>query len=211
MGNRAVITTEERKVSLYLHWNGGRDSVEGFLEYCNLRGFRPPSYDSYGWARLCQVIGNYFGGDGLSVGIDRYTDDEHEDPGDNGIYVIEGWRIAERLGLWEGFEEQRVYPLPEMLLAIDDAQPAEQRLGEAFLSAVQTNTLDIRPGDSVFLPVIGGTFEPVEVVSIAPEGSRYPGLPVVARYCSEDGSPDLDNPNNYLRADCYRVAQTVAA
>lgn len=28
MGNRAIFTTPERKVALYLHWNGGRDSVE---------------------------------------------------------------------------------------------------------------------------------------------------------------------------------------
>ena len=37
MGNRAVITTKENMynngVAIYLHWNGGRDSVEAFLEY----------------------------------------------------------------------------------------------------------------------------------------------------------------------------------
>jgi len=27
MGNRAVITTPERKVGLYLHWNGGLDAA----------------------------------------------------------------------------------------------------------------------------------------------------------------------------------------
>ena len=44
MGNRAVITTAEDLRSggtgLYLHWNGGLDSVGPFLEYCRLRGFR---------------------------------------------------------------------------------------------------------------------------------------------------------------------------
>ena len=49
MGNRAIITTKDRDLSLYLHWNGGRDSVEGFLAYCDLRGFLPLSYDPYGW------------------------------------------------------------------------------------------------------------------------------------------------------------------
>lgn len=69
MGNRAVITTSQSKdvqtsidIGVYLHWNGGRDSVEAFLSYCKLRGFRPPERDCYGWARLCQVIGNFFGG-----------------------------------------------------------------------------------------------------------------------------------------------------
>ena len=36
MGNRAVITTkpELTEVGMYLHWNGGRASVEAFLAYC---------------------------------------------------------------------------------------------------------------------------------------------------------------------------------
>lgn len=37
------------------------------------------------------------GADALSVGISRYEGDARMDPGDNGIYVIEGWRIAGRL------------------------------------------------------------------------------------------------------------------
>lgn len=28
-------------------------AVGAFLEYCELRGFRPPDNDPYGWARLC--------------------------------------------------------------------------------------------------------------------------------------------------------------
>ena len=63
MGNRAVITASlsndpqtSNDIGIYLHWNGGRDSVEAFLEYCKRRGFRPPDQDNYGWARLCQVI-----------------------------------------------------------------------------------------------------------------------------------------------------------
>ena len=96
MGNRAVITTVDRKIGLYVHWNGGRDTIQPLLKYCELKGFRPPSSDSYGWARLCQVLGNFFGGT-LGVGIGPYTTDRRMDPGDNGIYVIDGWRIVERL------------------------------------------------------------------------------------------------------------------
>ena len=32
MGNRAVITTSKKDLGLYLHWNGGRDSIEAFFE-----------------------------------------------------------------------------------------------------------------------------------------------------------------------------------
>ena len=88
MGNRAVITSVKKDLGVYVHWNGGPDSIGAFLDYCSLRGFRPPESDTYGYARLCQVLGNYFGADGLSVGIDIYTTDEQMDPGDNGIYVI---------------------------------------------------------------------------------------------------------------------------
>lgn len=48
MGNRAVITTPERKVGIYLHWNGGRDTIEPLLKYCELQGYRAPSHDDYG-------------------------------------------------------------------------------------------------------------------------------------------------------------------
>ena len=81
MGNRAFITDRKKEMGIYLHWNGGRDSVEAFLKYCELKGYRYPETDGYGWARLAQVIGNFFGG-GLSIGIEPRV----YDPGDNGIY-----------------------------------------------------------------------------------------------------------------------------
>lgn len=74
MGNRAVITTREDwkcgGVGIYLHWNGGRDSVNAFLKYCELKGYRPPEKDCYGWASLAKVISNFFGGG--QFGRDRY-------------------------------------------------------------------------------------------------------------------------------------------
>lgn len=74
MGNRAIITTDKaykegHGLAVYLHWNGGRDSVEPFLAFCKARGYRAPTNDeAYGFAYLCTTIGNYFG-DGLSLGI----------------------------------------------------------------------------------------------------------------------------------------------
>lgn len=127
MGNRAVITTRTKKLGIYLHWNGGRDSVEAFLKYCELRHFRSPDKDSYGWARLCQVIANFFGEDGLSIGIDSYVNLDI-DNGDNGVYIIEDWKIVDR----EYFNgcEQRTHELPGMLKAIDDKQPVREQIFE---------------------------------------------------------------------------------
>lgn len=129
MGNRAVITTQggdkKDKIGIYLHWNGGRDSVQAFLKYCKIKGFRTPNSDSYGWARLAQVIGNYIGG-GLSLGID-ICDKLDCDNYDNGVYLIDGWEIVGR----EYFSgvEQNSYDLEEMLIDIDNSQPKEERLG----------------------------------------------------------------------------------
>lgn len=144
MGNRAVITTADRKIGIYLHWNGGRDTVEPLLRYCELKGYRAPSSDDYGWARLCQVIGNFFGGT-LSVGTMPYSDDKHMNPGDNGIYVIEGWRIADRILPYEGFVEQGSHDFDGMLRAFDEAMPEGERLG-ALLDAEEIPSSELEMG-----------------------------------------------------------------
>lgn len=136
MGNRAVITTSEfmnlheeiqfsNELGVYLYWNGGRDSVTTFLTYCKLKGYRPPETDCYGWARLCQVIGNFFGGE-LSIGIDRCCNLDC-DNGNNGVYIIKNWEIVGRK--YFNGTEQLQYDLYGMLCAIDDAQPVNEQLG----------------------------------------------------------------------------------
>lgn len=121
MGNRAVITTNENlnDIGIYLHWNGGRDSVDGFLKYCKMKGYRPPEEDSYGWAYLCTTIGNYFG-DGLSLGI-NVANKLDCDNWDNGVYIIKKWEIVGRK--YYEYAEQRTYGILDMLIDIDNAQP----------------------------------------------------------------------------------------
>ena len=99
MGNRAVITTApyaETNVGIYLHWNGGRESVEAFLDAAKALGMRSPGGDPYyAMARLVQIIGNYFGGStSLGIGLCSELDGES----DNGTYVIgDDWQIVDRL------------------------------------------------------------------------------------------------------------------
>lgn len=210
MGNRAVITTEKRDLSLYLHWNGGRDSVEAFLRYCDLRGFRAPDADDYGWARLCQVIANFMGANGLSVGISRYTTDKRENPGDNGIYVIRGWEIVGRVCPYDGFCEQDEYPLDEMLRNIDAAQPADQQLG-ALLDAEEVAVADVEVGDLVYMQHVNGRYEahPVEGIGDGRivNGLDTSGVPYVRMY---NGDECADNCNNYLRDATVRRVPRVA-
>ena len=130
MGNRAVITTkynfENNGVGVYLHWNGGRDSVEPFLAYCKLKGYRDPAKDNYGWARLCQVIGNALGGTN-SVGIDT-IDHLDCDNWDNGVYIIDNWEIVDRK-FFDGVEQNH-YDFEQMLIDIDASMPESEQIGE---------------------------------------------------------------------------------
>lgn len=134
MGNIAVITILDRETNefntnnlgVYLHWNGGKDSVQAFLTYCWIKGYRQPENDCYGWARLCQVISNFFGGT-TSIGIDtcnRLDCDNY----DNGVYLIKGWRIVGRK-YFEG-TEQNDYDLLGMLQEINNRQPASEQVTE---------------------------------------------------------------------------------
>ena len=98
MGDRAVIAFENNPdaVGVYVHWNGGRASVEGFLMACKANGFRSPESDStYAMARLIQAITAFFP-DGLSVGVGplRSLDCDNYD---NGLYIVGGdWEITGR-------------------------------------------------------------------------------------------------------------------
>lgn len=195
MGNRAVITTRENwandGVGIYLHWNGGRDSVEAFLKYCELKGYRSPSEDCYGWARLCQVIGNFFGGN-TSIGIDTLW---HLDCNnyDNGVYIIDGWGIVDR-HYFDG-QEQDYYDMNEMLLAIDKAMPEGERITE-YIEAEETDSVAL--GDKVVFIDWSGEVQKAEVVGFGEDeyvnGTNVKGIPYINRY----GDNPEKNINNYL-------------
>lgn len=99
MGNRAVITVApyaETNIGIYLHWNGGRESIEAFLAAAKELGMRSPASDSsYAMARLVQIIGNFFGGS-TSIGIGLCSELDCKN-GDNGTYLIgDDWQIVGR-------------------------------------------------------------------------------------------------------------------
>lgn len=216
MGNRAVITTKDKDLALYLHWNGGRDTVEPLLKYCELQCYRPPSSDNYGWARMAQVMGNFFGGS-LSLGIDRF--DRLGDQGDNGVYVIDGWNIVERIETdydedwnpigWRDIEpsrEESYHDFDDMLRAFDNAMPEHLRLGE-FLDGIETPAKDIPVGAKVWMPMYESGYKLFEVVGVGTgkcNGQDMTGVPYV-NHLDHDGDFSW-NCNNYLREDTYRVA-----
>lgn len=194
MGNRAIIKQDGKDLGVYLHWNGGIDSVTAFLKYCELRGFRNFE-DSYGLARFCQVVGNFFGGS-LSIGVySGIGETKYDAEGiDNGVYVVKGWKVVRHIGR---YERREGYDLNDMLKAIDIKQPESEQLGD-FLDAVETDVSDIKVGDIVFVQSIREKYEKWEVVGIGEDqivnGSNVLGIPYVDKW---GNGPD--NPNNYLR------------
>lgn len=122
MGNRAVITIKEENTpkedwrSVYLHWNGGRDSVEPIIHVAKLYGIRCNADPSYAIARLTQLIGNSLGGT-LSLGVGTYSQLD-TDNFDNGTYVISNWEIVDREFFPSEYEEQNEYDFDEMVTEI---------------------------------------------------------------------------------------------
>jgi hypothetical protein len=125
MGNRCLIAFKEKESKkkkeevpcIYLHWNGGRDSVEAFLDASKRLGVRTND-QFYGMARMTQIISNYLGGT-LSIGISNVGD---WDLGflDNGVYWVDGLEIYDRTDTYDGFEEQKEYDHEEMVKEIID-------------------------------------------------------------------------------------------
>jgi hypothetical protein len=99
MGNRGnvVFVDAQGEISpaVYLHWNGGPDSVYAFLSELVARDPRKDA--SYSAARFVQVVGDFFGtGSMLSLGIVNgpakltkvAIQKVMTDLSDNGLYVV---------------------------------------------------------------------------------------------------------------------------
>lgn len=100
MGNRAnvvFVAGEHISPAIYLHWNGGPESVYAFLAELNRRNVRADG--EYEAARFCQVVGDLFDDaqrTGLSLGITNGPKEitpeaiaeVHTDAGDNGFYIV---------------------------------------------------------------------------------------------------------------------------
>ena len=207
MGNRAIIQTREsyenEGIGVYLHWNGGYDSVSAFLKYCELKGYRTPDSDSYGWARFCQVVGNFFGG-GLSLGIKNFSKNAGEWQ-DNGTYIIEGWKIVDRKHY--DYSEQNNYDMTTMLLAIDEAQPVKEQLGKEFILAEEIPVSELKIGDVVWINKYNSDYEKHTVIGFGKNevrnGHNIKGVPYIDLY-EHDGDYTW-NINNYIFDDKIKV------
>ena len=152
-------------------------------------------------------MGNFLGGT-LSLGIGAYTTDEQMNPGDNGIYIIDGWKIVGRVPPYEGFEEQSEHDFDEMLRDLDDGMPEGERVG-GLLDSVEVPVADLEVGDEVWMTDVEGKWRTFPVVGFGRprSGCTLAGaeLPYVARY---DHCGDYSwNVNNYVRGETARVVK----
>ena len=122
MGNRAVITfdsVDSNAIAVYVHWNGGRDSIEGFLKVTRILMGGHNFDELYATGRFIQVVGAYFPG-ALSFGVGQYKSMENWDS-DNGVYIVDsktmtikGRRHASDYnGEYNTFVEQKSHNLNE--------------------------------------------------------------------------------------------------
>ena len=212
MGNRALITGKNSTVGIYLHWNGGMDSVAPFLKYASFHtplGLGREARDG-GLSTLVTIINNFFGaGDsdlGDYVSITAVDPESLEDcsSGDNGVYVVdENWDIIQRIDLPS--KEQDFFYFDKTLEAIDEAQPEHVQLGKKFLKSKVIPVEEVEVGMTVFKRGIDGWKEHT-VVSL---GNPEEGENVPAMY--PDNSPYTGeypawNINGYVTSKNVRVA-----
>lgn len=201
MGNRAVVTTKtaagfcEDAMGLYVHWNGGRDSITAFLKYCEMQGYKSPEIDSQSWQRMQQVILNY--NEGLSTVTVDICKNLDCDNMDNGVYMIENWQIVGRKFMKH--KEQDEYPLKEMLLSIDEKQPEAMQIREKILM----NYGDLQ---KVVLTIGGDSENGYDVVRIRvrEDGSRH----YSTVYHDSDYGKCLDWMNAHAANDGFAYSNT---
>jgi hypothetical protein len=94
MGNRAVITfsTYTNAPAIYLHWNGGRASVEGFLSAARQLGLRhapTPQAQTEALDQLAAMLARFYFRCNVGMTVYRlYYAGSDRDNGDNGTYLI---------------------------------------------------------------------------------------------------------------------------
>lgn len=131
MGNRAQIIFEGNNFGVYMHWNGGRDSVGPLLEYCSLMN---PYHATLQVETFLQVARNSFNVGEIMETPKRITSSTVVLE-DNGTYVVNrSWQIIKRVKR-EGMKEQNSYDHDEMLLHIDQSQPKNLQLGKEYILA----------------------------------------------------------------------------
>lgn len=141
MGNRATITFapfDEKAPCIYIHWNGGRASVEAFCKASRELGYCSPAEDkAYGLARLTGLLCAFNGitsDTGVGLG---FVEELIEAGDDNGCYVIgSDWEIVERRyctgGLMDMSQDTLEYEVDSLAAGlVEDIRAAEAAIEDS--------------------------------------------------------------------------------
>lgn len=97
MGNRAVISfsTNPTAPSIYLHWNGGRASIQGFLAGCIESGYAATGDQAQDMDQIERRLRPFFARNGECLSIYRQPVGRADtDNGDNGWYILDQSTLA---------------------------------------------------------------------------------------------------------------------
>lgn len=120
MGNRCVIYKENEEKGIFLHWNGGRDTVEPVLEVAKELGLK---YDEI------KTLFRFF----VEPDFSDYSILD-KDNGDNGVYIInDDFKIVERL--YNKYSEQKSHDPKRIKLLVKEYY----LLTEAIIKHIQSN------------------------------------------------------------------------
>lgn len=169
MGNRAVIAHKGSPIAVYLHWNGGMDSVKPLLDYCKIAGFPAPSEYGDGFTQLATVAMNFVGDAGSVISAKDMTS-EQLDPGDNGIYWIDNdWNIVER-ETYDGFAEQNVHDYWTMMIEWREVQGRGTAVPLHMLATDRATIEEVSTGDYIYAR---RNFSTWEKFLVGEEGESY--------------------------------------
>jgi hypothetical protein len=94
MGNRAVITfdTADNAPAIYLHWNGGRASVQGFIDAARALGLRhapTAAAQTETLDQLAELLARHYFRCNVGMTVYRlHYAGTDRDNGDNGTYLL---------------------------------------------------------------------------------------------------------------------------
>ena len=124
MGNRAFIAHQSAPNGIYLHWNGGMDSIKPLLDYCALVDPYGGFNEGVGGLVTFVTVANNMLGSSIHI-EDNSASLMLED---NGTYWVEGWEIVGRETPEYFTQEQDSHDYWDMMMAIATHQPRARQI-----------------------------------------------------------------------------------
>lgn len=121
MGNRAVITKLGSEKGIYLHWNGGMDSVKPIVWFAKHFIFDMEELDAINFVAKCWGLDPDYR-NASELDCNNY---------DNGVYIVNNGVIIGRV--YAPSKEQDSYDFDEMVDSLNSAMPKNYRKSREFV------------------------------------------------------------------------------